>query len=259
MSQNFERRIWEACGGGPIVAAMIAAERLGANGAKVLKYANSGDVTGDKSRVVGYGAAAFYADRNPKTSQQAAFSLEPREKDALLKIAKQAVFFAVKERKRIQCDSGGMAKLDQDRGAFVTLKKHGQLRGCIGYIAPMKPLCLTVRDVAIAAALEDSRFRPVEFRELPELEYEVSVLSPLRRVTDIKQIKVGEHGLVIRRGNREGLLLPQVPVEQRWDRQTLLEQTCLKAGLPPDAWRDETTDIFMFTALVFGEQKGGGH
>jgi MEMO1 family protein len=259
MSQNFERRIWEACGGGPIVAAMIAAERLGANRAKVLKYANSGDATGDKSRVVGYGAAAFYVDKNPKAGKDAAFSLEQPEKDLLMKIAKQAVFLAVKERKQYQCDSGGMQRLDQDRGAFVTLKKHGELRGCIGYIAPMKPLCVTVRDVAMAAALEDPRFRPVEFKELPELEYEISVLSPLRRVTDVKQIKVGEHGLVMRRSEYEGLLLPQVPVEQHWDRQQFLEETCLKAGLPANAWKDENTDIFMFTALVFGEQKAGSH
>lgn len=253
MSQNFERRIWEACGGGPIVAAMIAAERLGANRAKVLKYANSGDVTGDKSRVVGYGAAAFTAGQGGRGGKGAGFSLSGAEKDALMKIAKASVLAAVKERKVYQCSSGGLAALEQDRGAFVTLKERGQLRGCIGYIAPMKPLCQTVRDVAAAAALEDPRFRPVELRELGELEYEVSVLSPLRRVTDFKQIKVGQHGLVAWRGGKEGLLLPQVPVEQKWDRTTFLEQTCVKAGLPADAWKDEATDIFMFSALVFGE------
>ena len=253
MSQNFERRVWEACGGGPIVAAMIAAERLGANRAKILKYANSGDATGDKTRVVGYGAAAFYADQSPQAGKNAPFSLGAGERAGLMKIARQSVFYAVKERKLFQCSSGGMTKLDQDRGAFVTLKKHGELRGCNGYVAPMKPLCTTVRDVAASAAVNDPRFRPVEFRELPEIEYEVSVLSPLRRVTDIKQIKVGEHGLVMRKGDRVGLLLPQVPVEQHWDRKTFLEQTCVKANLPPNAWKDEDTDIFMFTALVFGE------
>ena len=254
MSQNFERRIWEACGGGPIVATMIAAERLGANRARVLKYANSGDVTGDKSRVVGYGAVVYFRESGKSTHKAQAFSLSRQEKQALLKIAKESVYNAVKERKLYQCSSGGMQALEQDRGAFVTLKEKGRLRGCIGYIAPMKPLCLTVRDVAAAAALEDPRFRPVEFRELPQLEYEVSVLSPLRRVTDIKQIKVGEHGLVMRRGDKEGLLLPQVPVEEHWNRTTFLEQTCVKAGLPTDAWKDPDTDIFMFSALVFGDR-----
>ncbi len=253
MSQNFERRIWEACGGGPIVAAMIAAERLGANRAKVLKYANSGDTTGDKSRVVGYGAAAFYGQKSKRRDKAEAFTLGTAEKEVLVKIAKQSVYFAVKDRRTYPAASGGLGAIEQDRGAFVTLKEHGNLRGCIGYIAPMKPLYLTVRDVAAAAALEDPRFRPVELRELNEIEYEVSVLSPLRRVTDINQIKVGEHGLVMRKGNREGLLLPQVPVEQHWGRTTFLEETCVKAGLPPNAWKDEDTDIFMFTALVFGE------
>jgi len=253
LSHNFERRIWEACGGGPMVAAMIAAERLGANRAKVLKYANSGDVTSDRSRVVGYGAVAFTIDASKGSRKVRSFSLGQKEKDTLLRIARASVFNAVKERKLYQCSSGGLQALEQDRGAFVTLKKHGQLRGCIGYIAPTKPLCMTVRDVAAAAAVDDPRFRPVELREIPELEYEVSVLSPLRRVTDIHQIKVGQHGLVMRKGDKEGLLLPQVPVEQRWDRKTFLEQTCVKADLPPNAWQDEATDIFLFTALVFGD------
>jgi AmmeMemoRadiSam system protein A len=211
-------------------------------------------VTGDKSRVVGYGAVAYTRESGKSTDKAHAFSLSGQEKEALLKIAKESVYSAVKERKLYECSSGGFQALEQDRGAFVTLKEKGQLRGCIGYIAPMKPLCLTVRDVAAAAALEDPRFRPVEFRELPLLAYEVSVLSPLRRVTDIKQIKVGEHGLVMRRGDKEGLLLPQVPVEEHWDRTTFLEQTCVKAGLPTDAWKDPETDIFMFSALVFGDR-----
>jgi len=253
MSHNFERRLWEACGGGPIVAAMIAAERLQANRAKVLKYANSGDTAGDKSRVVGYAAAAFYVEKTKGGEKPRRFSLTPAEKEALIKIARQSVFYAVKERKMYSCSSGGLEKLEQDRGAFVTLKKRGELRGCIGYIAPVKPLCMTVRDVAAAAAVNDPRFPPVEFRELNDLEYEVSVLSPLRRVTDVKQIKVGEHGLVMRQGDKEGLLLPQVPVEQHWDRITFLRETCRKANLPADAWKDPDTDIFMFTALVFGD------
>ncbi len=256
MSQNFDRRIWEACGGGPIVAAMIAAERLGANRAQVLKYANSGDVTGDKSRVVGYGAAALSIAKGKPSAKGAGISLKSAEKDTLIKIAKASVLAAVKERRVYPASSGGMAVIEQDRGAFVTLNEHGQLRGCIGYISPMKPLYQTVRDVAAAAALEDPRFRPVELRELGNITYDVSVLSPLRRVTDLKQIKVGEHGLVVWKDDKEGLLLPQVPVEQKWDRMTFIEQTCVKAGLPSDAWKDENTDIFMFTALVFGDERG---
>jgi AmmeMemoRadiSam system protein A len=145
--------------------------------------------------------------------------------------------------------------LNQERGAFVTLLKSGELRGCIGYTSAAKPLYLAVRDTATLAALRDSRFQPVSASELPQLEYEISVLSPLRRVLDIRQIKVGQHGLLMKNGAYEGLLLPQVPVEERWDRQRFLEETCAKAGMRSGCWKDENTDIFMFTAVVFGENR----
>jgi hypothetical protein len=251
--RNFMTRTWEACGGGPIVAGMIAAERLGAPHAHILKYANSGDTAGDKSRVVGYGAVAITREETEPAKKRAEFSLTGREKDELLKIARSSVETAVRERKMYLVGSTGLPRLEEARGAFVTLKEHGELRGCIGYITPVKPLAETVRDVAAYAALEDHRFQPVSTAELPLLEYEVSVLSPLRRVLDIKQIKVGKHGLIMKKGDIEGLLLPQVPVEERWDRDTFLEETCIKAGLPPQAWKDDDTDIFMFTALVFNE------
>jgi AmmeMemoRadiSam system protein B/AmmeMemoRadiSam system protein A len=254
MARNFERRIWEACGGGPIVAAMIAAEQLGARQATVLKYAHSGDVTGDRSRVVGYGAVAFTKAQAQRTSVSPAFSLTAQEKTELLGIARKSVETAVKERKLYECSTRSET-LSQERGAFVTLKKRGELRGCIGYVAPVKPLYQTVRDVARFAALEDHRFSPVTAKELTELEYEISVLSPLRRVVDVEQIKVGQHGLLMKNGDYEGLLLPQVPVEQGWDRQTFLEETCRKAGMNSNCWKDEDTDIFEFTAVVFNEQK----
>ncbi len=254
MSQNFDRRVWEACGGGPIVAAMIAAERLGANRARVMKYANSGDLPGgDRSRVVGYGAAVLTIEKTKQKADARQFSLSGEEKEELLKIAKKSVETAVKERKLYECSAGGHEALMRARGAFVTLKERGQLRGCIGYIAPTKPLCQTVRDVAALAALKDSRFSPVTAAELGKLEYEISVLSPLRWVADIKQIRIGRDGLVVWKGNAEGILLPQVPTEFGWDRKTFLEQLCVKAGLPTSAWQDEEADIFMFSALVFGE------
>ena len=129
------------------------------------------------------------------------------------------------------------------------------MRGCIGYTAPMKPLYMTVRDTAALAAVRDPRFPPVTASELPKLAYEISVLSPLRRVTDIEQIKVGRDGLLMKNGDSEGLLLPQVPAEQKWDRQTFLEQTCVKAGMDRSCWKNENTDIFSFTAVVFNEHR----
>ncbi|MGB7546810.1 MAG: AmmeMemoRadiSam system protein B [Terracidiphilus sp.] len=254
MSRNFETRIWEACGGGPIVAAMIAAERMGANQAMVLKYANSGDTSGDHSRVVGYSADVFVKAQHG-SAVQAPFSLSNQDKSELIALARKSVEYAVKQKHAYEPGANANQDLNQDLGAFVTLTESGVLRGCIGYTSAMKPLYMTVRDAATLAALRDPRFQPVSAAELNQLEYEISVLSPLRRVTDIRQIEVGADGLLMKNGEHEGLLLPQVPVEQKWDRQKFLEGTCAKAGLQPDCWKDADTDIFMFTAVVFGEHK----
>jgi AmmeMemoRadiSam system protein B/AmmeMemoRadiSam system protein A len=255
MSQNFGMRVWEACGGAPIVAAMIAAERMGANQAMLLKYANSGDTTGDHSRVVGYSAVALVKTQGPRAAEQP-FSLGSREKTELLALARKSVEQAVKERKAYEPTGSPSESLNQERGAFVTLKEGGALRGCVGYTSAVKPLYMTVRDTATLAALRDSRFPPVSASELPQLDYEISVLSPLRRVLDVRQIKVGEHGLLMKNGAYQGLLLPQVPVEERWDRNKFLEETCAKAGMPATCWKDQNTDIFMFTAVVFSDARG---
>jgi AmmeMemoRadiSam system protein B/AmmeMemoRadiSam system protein A len=254
MSRNFQERIWEACGGAPIVAAMIAAERIGANQAMVLKYANSGDVTGDKSRVVGYSADLF-VKAPVKEDAEAPFSLNEREKSELLSVARKSVEHAVEVKQAYIPDASDDDVLNREYGAFVTLREAGVLRGCIGYTSATKPLYLTVRDTATLAALRDPRFQPVSLAELPQIDYEISVLSPLRRVVDIQQIEVGQHGLLMKNGTKQGLLLPQVPVEQKWDREKFLEQTCIKARMHPDCWKDENTDIFQFTAVVFGEHE----
>jgi len=136
-------------------------------------------------------------------------------------------------------------------GAFVTLHKMGRLRGCIGYIESLKPLYQTICECAMAAALRDPRFDAVTTEELPILHVEISVLSPLVEITP-DQVEVGRHGLLISRGGQRGVLLPQVPVEWKWNREQFLEETCLKAGLPPDAWR-HGAKIQAFTAQVFGE------
>ena len=258
LSRNFSTRTWEACGGGPIVAAMIAAERLGANKAIVLDYANSGDVpVGDRDRVVGYMSAAFVKDpAAPDFDVAIDLQVTPKERERLLALARRSVEAAVKSGKTVDAD-GTAGLLGDDLGAFVTLKINGQLRGCIGYVVPMKPLCETVRDVAAFAAVRDRRFDPVSKQELDQLEYEISVLSPIRRVTDVDKIVVGKHGLLIRKGDREGLLLPQVASDRGWDTETFLAHTCRKAGLPEDAWKSEQTDIFAFTAVVFDEHSIG--
>ena len=251
LSGNFRTGVWEACGGGPIIATMIAAEKMGANRAELLKYATSGDTSGDKGRVVGYAAVAF--TRSARSSAAESYTLSAQERAELLAIAHEAVRMAVKEHKRYVPPEPRSAALLEERGAFVTLKKRGELRGCIGHTVPQQPLYLTVRDVAVYAALQDPRFPAVTAEEFNDLEFEISVLSPFRKVRDPREVRVGEHGLLVRRGNKEGLLLPQVPVEQKWDRHTFLEQCCHKAGLNADAWKDRETDLFVFTALVFGD------
>jgi len=250
LSRDFEMRSLEACGGGPIVATMIAAERLGARQARILKYANTGDVTGDHNRVVGYSAVALTKAANSSASASA-FSLTPNDKAFLLRLARTSVETAVHDGKLYDPPAPDSPALLEDHGAFVTLKEKGDLRGCIGLITAVKPLYLVVRDAAVSAALRDPRFRPVSTGELSQLQYEISVITPFHRVLDVRDIQVGRDGLFMIQGQYEGILLPQVPTEQGWDRKTFLEETCLKAGLPRQAWQDDTTDIFAFSALVF--------
>ena len=145
------------------------------------------------------------------------------------------------------------AGLERQAGAFVSLHADGRLRGCIGTFATDRPIREVVREMAVAASAEDPRFRPVAPPEVPDLEVEISVLSPRRRVRDVGEIRVGTHGLVISRGYHKGVLLPQVATQYGWDRQTFLEQTCHKAGLPADAWKDPNAIIEVFTAQVFAE------
>ena len=141
--------------------------------------------------------------------------------------------------------------------SFVTWKLGGRLRGCIGTVAPVRPLWADVEANAVHALLEDPRFPPVTPAELPLLGLEVSVLSPFVPVSDpLRDVRVGVHGLLVERGRDRGLLLPQVPVEWGWDVPTFLAHTCRKAGLPETAWRDARTRVFTFMAEVFGEEAG---
>jgi AmmeMemoRadiSam system protein A len=147
---------------------------------------------------------------------------------------------------------GTGAALSRPCPAFVTLRRGDQLRGCIGHVEADRPLADVVARAAVAAALEDPRFPPVTAVELDEISIEISVLGPMQAVTDPSTIDVGRHGLVVHSGMSRGLLLPQVPTELGWDRQTFLEHLCVKAGLPRGAWR--TAELFAFEAEVFSDQ-----
>ena len=142
--------------------------------------------------------------------------------------------------------------LEEPSGAFVTIHKRGELRGCIGHIEPNEPLGTVVTRCAVAAASTDSRFPPITVEELQQIDIEISVLGPLEAIDGPNQIEVGRHGLVVELGWHRGLLLPQVATEWDWDAETFLAHTCHKAGLPRDAWKHGAT-IFRFEAEVFGE------
>jgi len=141
--------------------------------------------------------------------------------------------------------------LKEKRGAFVTLKKKGELKGCIGYTRGVQPLHETVREMAIQAAFHDPRFKPLEKKEWKDIDIEISVLTPMKQIQNVNEIAVGVHGLYIEKGHNSGLLLPQVAVENHWDRTAFLEYTCFKAGLPNDAWKSPDARIYIFSADVF--------
>ncbi|HAK47079.1 MAG TPA: AMMECR1 domain-containing protein [Spirochaeta sp.] len=179
------------------------------------------------------------------------FSLTDEEKAILLKTA----------RDRIKTDLGlgkpdypePTDKLEQICSAFVTLHNSRMLRGCIGNIIGRKPLIKTVLNMAHAAAFDDPRFPALSADEFDRIDIEISVLSPLRKITDINKIEIGKHGILMTQGYNSGVLLPQVATEQGWDLNTFVEHTCMKAGLRPDAWKDPSTEIEIFSAVIFSE------
>ncbi len=177
--------------------------------------------------------------------------LNKDQKKFLLVLARRAIRHYLKTGKTLKIEIED-EKLKEKRGAFVTLKVDNQLRGCIGYPLPYKPLCETITDVAISAATQDYRFQPLTFEELPEIKIEISVLSLPKPVKDIKEIEVGKHGIIISKGPSKGLLLPQVPLEWNWDLETYLSHGCLKAGLDEDEWK-KGVHIEIFSAQVFSE------
>ncbi|MGV8073878.1 MAG: AmmeMemoRadiSam system protein B [Syntrophobacteraceae bacterium] len=258
LAQALSKGECEACGAGPMMTVMLAAKELGANRAKVLHYANSGDVTGDTRGVVGYLAAALYS--NPGTDRKRQhpergkvgvdLGLSNEEKQTLREIALQAI--------RSHCLGEPMPdlpvashNLSEPRGAFVSIHKGKELRGCIGALEGMGPLHKTIEMMAIQAAFSDPRFPPLDSSELASIDIELSVLTPFTRMKDLSEIEIGKHGLLIRKGYHSGLLLPQVATDNNWDREHFLEWTCRKAGLLTDAWKAPDTEIYLFSADVF--------
>lgn len=242
----------QACGGFAVVTTMVAARELGADEALLLRQTNSNDVMGvRKGYCVGYSATAFIDTSAPGAN--AGSDLDEPEQRELLRIARQTIDLYIREG-RVPEVRPLTPRLAEKRGVFVTLEKHGALRGCIGYVESPLPLCEAVRDRAVQSATRDPRFRPVDADELGDIEIEVTVLSPMRPVPGPDSVVVGKHGVVIEKDGRAAVFLPQVPVEQGWSRDTYLSELCRKAGLPRNAWQSSDARLYVFTGQVFGER-----
>ena len=245
----------ELCGFTSVITALIYANRQNIKDLEILKYAHSGDVTGDNERVVGYSAIVFRKDMSfPNVFVGGdTSSLSLNQKKRLIQIARDTIQTYLETGKILEISEND-SRLLKKEGAFVTLHKKGALRGCIGQIIGQKPLYLTVRDMAISAATQDPRFKPVDKDEFKDIDVEISVLSVPQRIKDVNEIQMGVHGVIVSRGSNHGVFLPQVATETGWSREEFLSQLCSqKANLSADAWKDPSVVIEIFTADVFGE------
>lgn len=248
LSNKLKKDSCEACGGAPIITAMLITKKMGATKAKSVMYATSGNITGDYSQVVGYLSAVFYKEKEAKVGVDLGFTDE--EKLRLKEIARKSVEAAVRGEKLPEFKNIPQ-KLKEPYGIFVTLNKHGNLRGCIGRIIGDQALYVSCQQMAKAAALEDPRFPAVTENELANIEIEISVLTPLEQIENFDEIIIDRDGLFITKGYNSGLLLPQVATEYNWTVQEFLEETCHKAGLSSDAYKSKDAKIFKFSAEVF--------
>jgi len=257
----------ELCGGSAVISTLLYAKAKGADEIEILKYANSGDVTVDKTKVVGYLSALIYAcpvrneisnganlRRDEKMQSENSVKLNEKQKKRLLEIARKTIDEYATSGKKLEFQEKDTILL-KHMGAFVTIHKNGKLRGCIGNIIGRQPLYLTVRDMAIQSSSHDLRFIPVSAAELEDIDIEISVLTEPERVSDPQEIKMGVHGVIVKKGFSSGVFLPQVATETGWERDEFLSNLCAhKAGLSPSAWKDESTELYSFTAEVFGEK-----
>ncbi len=237
-----------------------------------VEYRNSGDSEiGGKDRVVGYWAMtvstteAMGSLRRPLggrpvpltfgVEQKVEFALTAKEKKELLKIARAALVGHVRDGAIPTVDAAAMpAVLRTPCGAFVTLEEHHQLRGCIGRFGAEQPLYKVVQEMAAAAATEDYRFSPVQPSDLEKLSIEISVLTPMRKISSVDEIEPGKHGIYLRKGNRSGTFLPQVATETGWSKEEFLGHCAQdKAGIGWDGWKD--AEIYVYEALVFSEHE----
>ncbi len=247
-------RDWEACGAGPIIAAMMICEQLGANTSKTIKYATSADTKMGRispDRVVGYFSGAIGISK--KTDKGLLPDLSNEEKELILKIAKGAVESSVNN-EDFAFPAIESENLNINLPVFVTINKNEQLRACMGHIIANKSLKDEIKESAFLASKNDYRFGAVKLLELNNLEYEVTVLSRMKRITSEDEIIIGKHGLYIKFGRNSGLLLPQVAESLDWTAKTFLEQVCNKAGIPENTYLKNEAQVYIFEAIVIDEK-----
>ena len=239
-----------ACGQEAVKVALEAARILEITDWVKLHYENSGDVSGDQSRVVGYAAIGASGGQYPENPN----FLDEKAQAEVLVLARQTLA-AHLNNQAIPDDIPQSPVLQKPLGAFVTLKKDSQLRGCIGRFEPNDPLYKVIQQMVIAAATEDHRFAPVKAEELSQIHIEISAMTPKQKISDWQKIELGKHGVVIQKGNRSGTFLPQVAADTGWSKEEFLSQLCSqKAGLPTNCYQDPEVDLYTFEAQIFEEQ-----
>lgn len=254
-SSYVERTGTTICGRNPLAIAM--ALPIEGPGAEIIAYDTSGAITGDYENSVSYASIIFYGRLAGSAGASApdTFALTEQDRLFLLRAARDNIRSWLDKKRGIRFFPTDVPESClEKRGVFVTLKKQGALRGCIGYIIGTMPLIQGVLDASYNAAFRDPRFGPLAREELKEVAIEISVLTAPVPVRSAEEIQTGRDGLIVERGRYRGLLLPQVAVEQGWGRERFLDETCRKAGLPAGAWKDGTTAVSRFQAIVFGEK-----
>ena len=261
-NKNIPNLYTSACGEAPIIAAMAAAKALGATYGSIISYANSGDTSiGERSRVVGYGAVVLSADGMGKdagiltqaTQTDASVTLTPSDKKTLLAFARKTLS-CLFSTDTVPLARNFNAALQQPRGSFVTLKKRGELRGCIGRIIGDEPRGKIVGTMAIQSAFNDARFKPLTADELNDIEIEISVLTPIKPIAGTTDVVVGQDGVLLNKEGHQAVFLPQVATEQKWNREELLDNLCRKAGLETGCWKKDA-QLSTFQAVVFSESE----
>ncbi len=265
----------DMCGYGAVYTVMRTCKNFGADTLQLLAYANSGDTYGKREKVVGYLSAVFtekfgvmpeaetkQPEEWTKTSvnelsennEEGSDMLDKELKIMLLEIARNSIKYYLDTGMSLDVQVED-EKLKENMGAFVTLHKDGDLRGCIGNMIGIKPLYQTVRDMAISAAFSDPRFHAITKEELQEIDIEISVLSPMEKIDDYEKIKMGTHGVMVQAEGASGVYLPQVATETGWTKEEFMNSLCgQKAGMPFDYWKTGDCDMFIFRAEVFGEK-----